>query len=102
MCEAVDAIHSARNTGYARGLHVDRAWLFIGVLAMLTCRRAFVSRHDLDCRGAGACADHGAEVRAAVVLRPVGVIDPVVDRPVHGLESDFLRQTRGGDPTRLL
>src|SRR5438270_10164294 len=61
-----------------------------------------LARHDLDGRGAGGCADHGAEVRAVAVLRPVRVVDPVVDRPLHGLESDFLCQTGRGDPTRLL
>src|SRR5947208_2607823 len=33
-----------------------------------------LARHDLDRRGAGACPDHRAEVRAAFVLRPVGVV----------------------------
>jgi hypothetical protein len=48
-----------------------------------------LARHDLDCRGAGTCGDHRAEIRAATVLRLVGVIDPVVDRPVDRLERDL-------------
>src|SRR5438105_2085760 len=40
-----------------------------------------LSGHDLDGGGAGAGADHRLEVRAAAVLRPVGVVDAVVDRP---------------------
>src|SRR3954449_3930328 len=58
--------------------------------------------HDLDGRGAGAGADHRAEIRAALVLRPVGVVDEVVDRPVDRLERDFLRHAGGSDPPRLL
>jgi hypothetical protein len=61
-----------------------------------------LARHDFDCRGAGACADHRLEIRAAVVLRPVGVIDEVVDRTADGLERDLLRHAGGSDPARRL
>ena len=59
-------------------------------------------RRDLDCRGAGACADQRVEIRAATVLRLVGVVDKVVNRPVDRLEADFLRHAGGSDPPRLL
>src|SRR4051794_15764877 len=65
-------------------------------------RLVYFARQDLDGRGACACADHRAEVGAAVVLRPVGVVDEVVDRALDLLERDFLRPAGGGDPPRLL
>jgi hypothetical protein len=37
-----------------------------------------------------------------MVLRPVSVIDPVVDRSVHRLEGDLLGHADGDDPPRLL
>src|SRR4051794_19293812 len=61
-----------------------------------------LARHDLDGCGAGACADHRAEVRAAVALRPVRVVDAVIDRPLDRLEGDFLRHAGGRDPPCLL
>src|SRR5881409_3726463 len=61
-----------------------------------------LARHDLDCRGARACADHRAKVRATLVLDPVGLVDAVVDRPVYWHEGDLLRQAGGDDPPRLL
>ena len=60
-----------------------------------------LARRNLDCCRAGAGADHGAQVRAALVFRPVGVVDEVVDR-LDRLERDFLRQAGGSDPPRLL
>src|SRR5439155_25995666 len=71
------------------------------------------ARRDLDCRGAGTCADHRPEIRTAAVLRAVCFVDAVVDGPVDRLESDLLRHAGGGDapcplpyggliPTRLL
>src|SRR5208283_1270244 len=64
--------------------------------------RVDLARRNFDCRGAGAGADHRAEKRAALVLRPVGAVDAVVDRPVDRLKGDFLRHPRGADPPRLL
>ena len=37
-----------------------------------------------------------------MVLRPVGVVDEVVDWPVDRLEGDFPRYAGGSDPPRLL
>lgn len=34
-------------------------------------------------------------IRAATILRTIGVVDEVVDRTVDRLESDFLRHTHG-------
>ena len=65
-------------------------------------KQIVIARHDLDRREPGACADHRAEVRAAAVLRPVGVVNEVVDRPIDRLEGDFLRHAGGSDPPRLL
>src|SRR5262249_38661669 len=61
-----------------------------------------VVRHDFDRGGASACADHRAEVRAAAVLGPVGIVDEIVDRPVDRLEGDLLRPAGGDDPSGLL
>src|SRR5216684_1697123 len=61
-----------------------------------------VARHDLDRRGSCAWADHGVEIRAAAVLRPIGVVDAVVDRTVDRLELDFPCHAGGDDPSRLL
>src|SRR4051812_147550 len=61
-----------------------------------------LTRHDLDRGGAGGRPDHRAQVRVAAVLRPVGVVDTVVDRAVDRLEGDFLRHAGRGDPPRLL
>ena len=47
-----------------------------------------LTRHDLDRGGAGGRPDHRARVRLAAVLRPVGVVDTVVDRAVGRLEDD--------------
>src|SRR2546430_5646651 len=41
-----------------------------------------IARHDRDCCGACACADHRAERQASYVLRPVHVVDEAVDRSV--------------------
>src|SRR6266851_8978751 len=60
------------------------------------------ARRDLDCRGSGAGADHGAQVRAATILRAVSVIDAIVDRPIDRLEIDFFRHAGGYDPPRVL
>src|SRR5271166_2741157 len=61
-----------------------------------------VARHDPDGRRAGASPDHRTEVGAAVVLRPVGVVDAIVDRPVNWLEGDLFRHARGDDAPGLL
>jgi len=37
-----------------------------------------------------------------MVLHPVGVVDAVVDHPLHGLEGDLFAHAGGNDPTRLL
>src|SRR5215213_2547881 len=47
-------------------------------------------------------ADRRAQIRAAAVFRPVGLIDAVVDRPADRLESDFPCHPRGRDPARPL
>jgi len=82
---------------------IGRRWLCptYSRVSSMSCI-GFLARHDFHCRGAGACADHRAKVRAVMVLRPVGVVDAAVDRSVHRLEGDLLRQA-GGDypPGRL-
>src|SRR3954463_13003447 len=47
-----------------------------------------IARHDLEGRGADPGADHRAQIRTAMVLCPVGVIDAVIDRSVGRLEAD--------------
>src|SRR4051794_17408828 len=71
----------------------------------VTCRFASgpsLARHDTDGRRACPRADHRGEVRAARVLRPVGVVDPLVEGPVHRLEGDLLRDAGRGDPSGFL
>ena len=41
-------------------------------------------------------------MRATIVLRPVGTVDEVVDRPFDRLEGDFLRNAGDYDPPYLL
>src|ERR1700756_2492737 len=55
------------------------------------------ARRDFDCGGTSACGDHRAQVRAAMILRPVGVIDLFVDGSVHRLEGDLLRHAGRDD-----
>jgi hypothetical protein len=43
-----------------------------------------------------------AELRAAMVLRPVGIVDAVVDPAVDRLGGYFLRHAGGDDPPRLV
>ena len=50
----------------------------------------------------GARADHRAEVGAATIFRPVRIVDAVVDGSFDRRERDFLGQTGGDDPSRLL
>jgi len=59
-----------------------------------------VARQDLD-RG-GASADHGAQVWTAPVLRTIGVIYAVVERPFDWLKGDLPRRSGRDDPPRLL
>src|SRR5690242_10923621 len=58
--------------------------------------------HDLDCCGASACADHRLEIWAAMVLRPVRVVDEIVNRPVDRLEGDFLGYVSSSNPPCFL
>src|SRR5271168_553171 len=51
---------------------------------------------------AGARADHRAEVRAAMILHPVGVVDAVINDAVDRLEGDLFGHAGGDDPPRLL
>jgi hypothetical protein len=60
------------------------------------------TRRDPDGRGTGPGADHRAEIRTAPVLRPVGVVDCVIDRFVDRFESHVLRHAGDCDPARLL
>src|SRR6516165_7102234 len=66
------------------------------------CGAMGFTRGDFDRCGAGPGPDHGAEVRAVTVLRLVGLVDAVVDRPVDRLERDFFCQAGGRDPPRFL
>src|SRR5262249_5962528 len=61
-----------------------------------------LARHDLYCRGAGAYADHWAQVRAATVLRALGLVDTVVDFAADLLERYFFRHAGSSDPPGLL
>lgn len=61
-----------------------------------------IARPDLDRRSTSAGSDHRAEIWAAVVLRPVGVVDEVVGRPIGGLKCDFLRHFGGNNPPSSL
>ena len=82
-------------------VHVHDLRLAHGVCSTIRHWSA-LARHDLDCRRAGTCADHRAEIRAAMVLRPVGIVDEFVDRAVDRLEGDFLRHAGSSDPPRFL
>src|SRR6266436_9847996 len=58
--------------------------------------------YDLNSRSTGACTNHWFQIRDALVLRAVSVVDPIIDRPVDRLESHFLRNPCRLDPTRFL
>src|SRR3954453_9280832 len=64
--------------------------------------KASDTRPDPYGRRARAVADHGSEIPAALVLRPVCLVDPFVDRSLDGFEAHLPRRARGGDPPRLL
>jgi len=57
------------------------------VIAMNSYSGIDITRHDFDGGRAGARADHRLEVRAFVVLRAVGLIDAIIDRPVDGMSA---------------
>ena len=59
-------------------------------------------RHQFHGRGAGACTNHRFEIRTALVLRAVRVVDAVVDLAVDWLEGHFLGDVSGSDPARFL
>ncbi len=60
------------------------------------------TQSDLDCGRTIALADHRLQIWAAFVLRPVGVVDPVVDRPVHLVRIPLLSSAGGGDSPSFL
>src|SRR5579862_6792403 len=61
-----------------------------------------ISRHDLDSRRAGLCADHGIQVLAVAILGAIGLTDGIIDGSIDGLEGRFLRHAGGNDPPRFL
>src|SRR5262249_37743921 len=52
--------------------------------------------------GARGGANHWVQILAASVLRPVGIIDPIVEGTLDRLEGDFPRHSGGGGPARRL
>jgi hypothetical protein len=66
------------------------------------CLLLLLLRRDLHGRRPCTRTDHRAEVFAVTVLRPIGVIDTVVDRAFHHFESYFFRHPCRGDPPRFL
>src|SRR6516225_11721051 len=69
---------------------------------VLSSFRFGFARHDLDRRGACALADHGFQIRAALVFGAVGIVDAVINLPVYRLEGNFPCHPRGRYPSRLL
>src|SRR5439155_3013555 len=60
------------------------------------------SRHDLDCCRPGARPYHRREIRTAVVLHPVRLIDLIVQPAVGRLEGDLPGHSGSSDLSRLL
>ena len=94
-----DGCSSMRTRIYlSAGLQDAGCWKRLYSRSLAGC----LARHGLDRRGAGAFADHRLEVRAAMVFRPVGVVDAVIDRSIDRLKGDLFRHAGGDDPPRLL
>ena len=52
--------------------------------------------------GARAVGDHRIEAWTAAILRVLGIVNSLIDRPVGRLEAHFLRHSDGNDPPRFL
>src|SRR5271170_4463700 len=83
----------------------------IAVYCDVTCPRfdqpcSDLTRHNLYRRGPSTCPNHRLEVRAAMVLRLVSIVDAflysLISRSIDSLKADLFRHTRGDDPPSLL
>src|SRR5262245_40067739 len=59
------------------------------------CLCLSLARHNLDGGGAGVSTNHWFQIGAALVLCPVGVVDPIIDRSCDRLQGDFLHHPCG-------
>ena len=74
----------------------------LGKQVFIDVQHPRVARQDPNGGQAGLRADHGPEVWAAVVLRPVRGVDATVDRLVDRHEGDLPCHAGSRDPSGLL
>ena len=76
--------------------------VFFSLRQAVTARPSALDRFDFHGCGTATHADHRLKVWAGLVLRSIGVVNPIVYGVVNRIESHVLCHTRRRDPATLL